>query len=153
MATTYPVPTGAYRTAPYPYVVYDSALLLGRIVLVAMFIFSGFDKLADLPGTAAMIAGKGLPMPTVLAVVAGLAELVGGLLIVIGWQTRLAALGLLVFTLTAAYFFHDFWAMPEGPERMNNMIHAMKNLSIAGSFLMLAGVGAGRFSIDGRKSI
>jgi Predicted membrane protein len=57
---------------------------------------------------------------------------------------------LLIFTLIATYFFHDFWNQPPGPEQMNNMIHAMKNLSICGAFLMLAGSGAGRFSMDGR---
>jgi putative oxidoreductase len=127
----------------------DALLLIGRIVLVVMFIFSGAGKFMDLSGTAAQIASKGLPAPMAFAVLAAAAELIGGLAIIVGFQTRFAALGLLVYTLIAAYFFHAFWAMPDGPEKMNTMIHAMKNLSIAGSFLMLAAVGAGRYSIDG----
>ena len=153
MASTYQTPT---YTAPIPDAdirrmagVSDALLLIGRIVLVVMFIFSGAGKFMDLSGTAAMIASKGLPAPMALAVIAAAAEVLGGLAIVVGFQTRFAALGLLVYTLAAAYFFHDFWNMPEGPERMNNMIHALKNLSIAGGFLMLAAVGAGRYSIDG----
>lgn len=51
--------------------------------------------------------------------------------------------------MVTAYFFHDFWTMPEGAERVNAMIHAIKNLSIAAAFLMLAAVGAGRYSVDG----
>jgi putative oxidoreductase len=152
--------TSAYQTptysAPVPAAdirrmagVNDALLLIGRIVLVVMFIFSGYGKFMDLSGTAAMIASKGLPTPMLLATLAALVEVLGGLMIVFGWQTRFAALGLLVYTLVAAYLFHDFWTMPEGAERMNAMIHALKNLSVAGAFLMLAAVGAGRFSIDG----
>lgn len=126
----------------------DTLLLIGRIVLVVMFLYSGYGKFADLSGTAAMIASKGLPIPMTLASLAATAEVLGGLMIVFGWQTRIAALGLVVLTAIATYYFHDFWAM-EGPERMNNMIHAMKNLSVIGGFLMLAAVGAGRYSIDG----
>lgn len=152
MSTTYQTPT--YTPAQAGDIrrmagVNDAMLLIGRIVLVVMFIFSGLGKFMDLPGTAAMIASKGLPAPMVLASLAGAAEILGGLMIVVGWQTRIAALGLLVYTLITAYFFHDFWAMPEGAGRTDAMIHAMKNLSIAGAFLMLAAVGAGRYSVDG----
>jgi putative oxidoreductase len=127
----------------------DACLLIGRIALIVLFIMSGIAKFTDIAGTAAYVASKGLPAPTVLAVLAGLAEVVGSVLIVIGWQTRLVALALLVYTLIAAYFFHDFWHLPQGAERLDAMIHALKNVSIAGAFLMLAGSGAGRYSVDG----
>jgi putative oxidoreductase len=153
MASTYQTPT---YDAPIPDAdirrmagVNDALLLIGRIVLVLMFLFSGYGKFADLSGTAAMIAAEGLPVPMMLASLTATAEVLGGLMIVFGWQTRIAALGLVVFTAVATYYFHDFWAMPDGPDRMNNMIHAMKNLSVIGGFLMLAAVGAGRYSIDG----
>jgi putative oxidoreductase len=153
MASTYHPPTYA---APLPDAdirrmagVNDAVLLIGRILLVLMFLFSGYQKFADLSGTAAMIAAEGLPVPMTLAAVAATVEVLGGLMIVFGWQTRIAALGLAVFTAVAIYYFHDFWNMPDGPELMNNMIHAMKNLSVIGAFLMLAAVGAGRYSIDG----
>jgi putative oxidoreductase len=127
----------------------DALLLIGRIVLVLIYVFSGAAKFMDLAGTAAQIASKGLPAPMALATLAAAAEVLGGIAVIVGFQTRFAALGLLVYTLVTVYFFHDFWTMAPGPERMNNMIHAMKNLSIAGSFLMLAAVGAGRYSVDG----
>jgi putative oxidoreductase len=128
----------------------DAALLIGRIALVVLFILSGVSKFADIAGTAAYVASKGLPAATALAVLAGLGEVVGGLLIVIGWQTRLVALALLIYTLIAAYYFHDFWQIADPGEHLNQFIHALKNLSIAGAFLMLAGSGAGRYSVDGR---
>lgn len=96
-----------------------------------------------------MIGSKGLPMPQVLAALSAAVELGGGVLIVVGWQTRIVALALGAFTLVTAYFFHDFWHMPPGAEHTDNQIHALKNLSIFGGFLMLAAVGAGRYSIDG----
>ncbi len=129
----------------------DAALAIGRIVLVIIFIFSGFGKFADLSGTAAFIASKGLPFPQLLAAGAGAGELICGLAIAIGWQTRLAAIGLIVFTAVAAFFFHDFWNLAAGPARANQMIHATKNLSIIGGLIVLAVAGAGRWSVDGRR--
>ena len=66
-------------------------------------------------------------------------ELGGGVLIIIGWQTRIVRAALAIFTAIAAYFFHDFWHYPPGAEHTNNMIHFMKNVSIIGGLLMLAG--------------
>ena len=126
----------------------DAMLAVGRIALAVIFVMSGAMKFMDLGATAGAIASKGLPAPMVLAGLAAATELGGGILIVLGWQTRWAALALAMFTLMAAYFFHDFWHM-EGAARENNMIHALKNLSIFGGFLMLAAAGAGRYSVDG----
>jgi putative oxidoreductase len=127
----------------------DVIIAAGRIFLAVMFVLSGLEKVMDLPGTAAAIGSKGLPMPMVLAGATAALELGGGLLIVLGWQTRWVALALALFTLVAVYFFHDFWNMAQGAERGNAMIHALKNLSVFGGFLMLAAVGAGRYSLDG----
>ena len=120
----------------------DAALAIGRIVLVIIFMFSGLGKLMDISGTAALIASKGLPLPQLLAVGAGIGELAGALAIAVGWQTRLAAVGLILFTAVAAFFIHDFWNLPEGAEREDQMIHAMKNLSMIGGLIVLAAAGA-----------
>ena len=127
----------------------DVLLAAGRIIFAVLFVFAGFEKFIDLPGTTAAISSKGMPLPQVLAILTAALELGGGLLIVIGWQTRIVALALALFTLVATYFYHDFWNMADG-ERSNNMIHALKNLSIVGGFLMLAATGAGLYSIEGR---
>jgi putative oxidoreductase len=136
----------AYASSPLA----DTALLIGRIALVVIFIMSGVQKFGDLSSVAGMLASKNLPQPMILATIAAIAEVAGGILIAAGLQTRLVAVGLLVLTVIATYFFHDFWNQPPGPEQTNNMIHAMKNLSICGAFLMLAGTGAGRISMDRR---
>ena len=141
----------------------DAFVLLGRVLIAAIFVASGAEKFMDLGATATAIESKNLPIPQILAsylpsgwtmpytlaVATAALELGGGVLIILGWQTRLFALLLAIFTGIAAYFFHDFWHYPPGAEYTNNMIHFMKNVSMIGGLLMVAGVGAGRYSLDG----
>ena len=119
----------------------NSLMLLGRILMTALFIREGAVQLADMPGTMDYMRGFGVSPQ--LAPLVILAELVGGLLILFGLFTRLAAISLAIFTLLAALFFHrDFSDLDE-------FIHFQKNLAIAGGFLAVAAVGAGRWSLDG----
>jgi len=127
----------------------DAMLTIGRVLIAVIFVLSGIEKVMDLGATAAAIGGKGLPMPYVAAVATAFVELGGGLLIIAGWQTRIVSLVLALFCAVAAYFFHDFWHYPAGPEYTNNMIHFLKNVSIMGGLLMLCAAGAGRYSLDG----
>ncbi len=113
-----------------------------------IFIFSGPGKLFDVSGTAAAIASKGFRFPNCWR--ARALEKPSAELFVVGWQTRLAAAGLIVFTAVAGLFFHDFWNLPAGDEQMNQMAHAFKNVSIIGGLIVLAAAGAGRWSVDGR---
>jgi putative oxidoreductase len=150
MATTHPMTTYVHPDVRAAAGVNDAFLLAGRILMALIFVSSGFHKFTDLTATAASIASKGLPMPDVLAVATAALELGGGALVIVGWQTRLSALALALFTAVAAYFFHDFWHYPAGAaEHASNMTHFMKNITIVGGFLMLAGAGAGRYSVDG----
>ena len=96
------------------------------------------------------IASKGLPAPSAAAVVALLVEIVGGLALVAGFGTRVAALVLAVFTVVAAVFFHNFWAAPEA-QQMMQQINFNKNIAIAGGLLVLAAFGAGAFSVDAKR--
>ena len=127
----------------------DAALALGRLALAAIFLVSGYGKLVGLSGAAAYIGSKGLPAPMVLAVLAGIGEVVLGAAVALGFKARLAALGLAVFTVLATAFFHDFWNM-QGADYGAQRIHALKNLAIIGGLLVLAAAGPGRFSIDRR---
>ena len=127
----------------------DTMLAIGRVLIALIFVSSGIEKFMDLGETASAIGSKGLPFANVLAVLTAILEAGGGLLIIVGWQTRLVALLLAIFCAVSAYFFHDFWNQPPGPQHVNNMIHFMKNVSIIGGFLMLCAAGAGRYSLDG----
>lgn len=125
----------------------DWMALLGRILLAAMFILSGFDKLTGFEETVGYISRVGLPLPQVQAALTVLVELGGGILLIIGWKTRWAALAFIVFVLVVTPIFHNFWAVP--PEQMmDQQIHFLKNVSILGGMLLLLGFGPGAYSVD-----
>ena len=133
-------------------------LLAARILLSAMFILSGYTKLLDPAGTAGMIAGAGLPAATALAYLAGIFELLLGLFVLVGFQTRISAVLLAAFAAFTGLVFHsgainvpDFPAAANGLLTMFNGLMMMKNLTIAGGFLALAAAGAGAYSVDGRR--
>src|ERR1700694_4906763 len=89
----------------------DALALVGRVLLGLIFVLSGFQKLMGFSGVAAGIAGKGLPMPEVLAVLTVIIELGAGLLLVIGWEARWAALLIFLFIIPVSLVYHNFWAM------------------------------------------
>jgi putative oxidoreductase len=122
-------------------------VLAGRILLVALFVFSGATKLFDVSGTAAHIQSKGLPAPAALAATAGLVEALCGLMVIIGWRTRIALIALILFTCAATIMFHDFWNYA-GREMINQMLHAFKNVAMIGGMLVLFGVGPGNISAE-----
>jgi putative oxidoreductase len=126
---------------------YDWAALVGRILLAAIFVMSGVSKIGGFEGTVGEIASKGLPMPQMVAALTILIELGGGILLVLGWKARWAALAIAVFTVLAAFLYHNYWAMT-GDEVMPNQINFWKNLSIAGGMLMVLAFGPGRYSVD-----
>jgi len=128
----------------------NPSVLIGRILLGLMFVISGFGKIKGFDGTVGYIGSKGLPMPEVLAALTILVELGGGLAIMFGAFTRWAALALAVFTLLAAFLFHNFWDYPAAQQMAQN-INFMKNLTIAGGMLVLAAFGPGAISVDARR--
>ncbi|MGX5850786.1 DoxX family protein [Mesorhizobium sp. PL10] len=123
----------------------STTILLGRILLAAIFLLSGFGKLTAIAGTAGYFGSLGLPLPTVTAIVVGLIELVGGLAILVGFQTRIVAWVLAIFTVATGLVAHMNWA-----DQMQ-MINFLKNLAITGGFLVLASSGAGAYSIDAKR--
>ena len=123
--------------------------LLGRILLALIFLQSGYGKIMNFDPTAAGMVKAGLPMVSVLLPITIFVELAGAVSLILGFKARWGAFGLLVFTLLAAYFFHNFWTMADPQARMQ-MIHFMKNMAISGGMLMVMAFGAGRYSIDKR---
>ncbi|HVB49158.1 MAG TPA: DoxX family protein [Burkholderiales bacterium] len=118
--------------------------LAGRILIAALFLIAGVGKLGAYAGTQGYMQSHGVPGALLPAVIA--LELGGGLLIVAGLWTRIAALALAGFTLLAALLFHANFS------DATQQIMFLKNLAIAGGFLMLAANGAGAWSVDGRRS-
>lgn len=125
-------------------------LLLGRLGVGALFLPSGLHKLSNISGTAAYLGGLGVyGPPTVWAWLVGLIELLGGLAILVGFQTRLAALVLCIFTIIAAYLGHPYWAADEA-HQTQQYINFWKDIAIAAGLLFLFARGAGAISIDRR---
>ena len=117
----------------------------GRFLLAIIFILSGLSKLGAAAATQAYIAKAGLPLPVLAYVGAVIVELGAGLMLLVGYRTRAAALALALFTLAAAVFFHNQL------DDRNQFIHFMKNLAICGGLLQLYVFGAGALSIDARR--
>jgi putative oxidoreductase len=124
-----------------------AAALVGRILLAAIFITSGFGKITGFDGTVGYIASKGLPLPQIGAVIAILVELGGGILLAIGYKARWAALAIAIFTLAAGILFHNYWAV-EAAQKMGQQINFWKNIAIAGGALAFFAFGPGRYSVD-----
>lgn len=116
----------------------------GRVLLAHIFILSGYGKIAGYAGTQAYMAAKGVPGEMLPLVI--LLELGGGLAILAGFMTRWAALALALFCVASAILFHF------QPGNQAQMINFMKNLAMAGGFLVLAQVGAPYLSIDALRS-
>lgn len=116
--------------------------LIGRILLTLLFFVAGYNKLMNVAGTAGYFGKIGLPMPDVTVWIVIAIELVGALLILIGWKTRVVAWVMAIFTVATAVIGHKFWVDPSQATQF------LKNLAIAGGFIMLAYAGPGRLSVD-----
>lgn len=124
--------------------------LVARLLMVALFLPAGLNKITGFEGTVGYIASVGLPLATVGAVVAIVVEVVGSLALLAGFATRWAALALALFTLGASVFFHNYWAMPAEQQFVQQLMF-FKNLGVVGGLLALAAVGAGAWSLDARR--
>jgi putative oxidoreductase len=128
------------------------AAFVGRLFLAAIFIISGYNKLTHFSDTAGFMAGAGLPLAEVLLVLTLLIELVGGTLMVIGYQTRAAACITFLFMIPVTAVFHNPATAVDAAAAQQQMIHFLKNIAIMGGLLQLMAFGAGAFSVDERKT-
>jgi putative oxidoreductase len=118
--------------------------VIGRILMAAIFILSGFGKLMAPAATIGYIQAMGLPLASAGLVVAIVVELGGGLLLALGYRTRIVALVLAAFSVVTGLVFHN--AVGD----QNQMIHLMKNLAMAGGLLQVVAFGAGAYSLDAK---
>ena len=114
----------------------------GRLFLAMMFLMAGLSKIGNYAGTQGYMDAMGVPgalLPLVIAL-----EALGGLAIILGWQTKIASLALAGFCVVSAVMFHnDFSNQAE-------MSSFMKNVTIAGGFLLLIAHGPGAYALDNR---
>ena len=119
------------------------AMLVGRVLISYMFILSGLSKITGLEGTQGYMEMVGVP--GILIYPAILVEVLGGIAVLIGYQTRIAALLLAGFCVLSGFLFHFV------PSDAMQMISFNKNIAMAGGFLFLVAMGPGSLSIEGRK--
>ena len=123
----------------------DLFAVAGRVLLAAIFVFSGAGKAADPASTIGYISSVALPFPALAFGGAVALELGGGLALLLGYRTRIVATALALFSILTALTFHSNLA------DQNQMIHFFKNFAMAGGLLQVAAFGAGRFSLDARR--
>ena len=139
-----PTRLGADKTVPY-------GIALLRLALGVLLLAHGGLKFLvfTLAGTAGFFASVGFP--AWMAYVVAPAEVLAGLALIVGFQTRLASWGLAFFTVVAACLFHNYWAQTGAQVGVQQLMFT-KNLAIAGGLLALSVAGAGAWSMDARRS-
>lgn len=117
----------------------------GRLLMTALFFVSAIGKLTAPAATKAYIVAMGLPLPDLAFWISILVEIGGGALFLLGYQTRLVAAGLALYSIATALTFHH------NLSDQNEMFHFLKDLAIAGGFLQAAAFGGGACSLDARR--
>ncbi len=124
-------------------------MLLGRICFSLLFIAAGYQKLIGIGATAVAMSNLGVPLAGFLVFVVMFLELVGGLMVLLGWYARTGAFFIFIVVLPDTYFFHGFWAFVNPAITSDFFLHFMKNLAILGGAIYIMATGAGHLSIDG----
>ena len=124
------------------------APLVGRVMIAAIFILAGFEKLQHWNASALSMAQHGMTMIGPSLALAIAVEIGAGIALIIGFRTRLMALTLFMFTLVVSFVMHDFWTIGDADLARVEMQLFAKNMAIAGGLLMLVGLGAGGWSYD-----
>jgi putative oxidoreductase len=121
------------------------ALLVGRLLIAALFLVAGVRKLMAVGMSAAYLGKLGFPAPEVMVWLTIAIEIGGAALLIAGWQTRRVAWLLIAFTAIASVMAHRFW---QNPAELNNFL---KNVAIVGGLLYVVVFGAGAVSLDERR--
>ena len=125
--------------------------LAARMLLAALFIVSGLNKIFSFDATQAFMANAGLPAARFLLVATIFLELFAGTLVLIGYQARLAAGVLILFLIPVTAIFHNPLAHGDPAMVHQQMIHFLKNLAIIGGLLHVVAFGSGAWSLDRKR--
>ena len=117
----------------------DVVILIGRILMSAIFVGSGIGHLTDTDGTAAYAEARGVPNPRLMAQLSGVLIGIAGVSVLLGIWPDLGALGMAAYAFIAAFWVHHFWTDEDPMTQQAEMSGFMKNLSIAGGALVLFG--------------
>ena len=114
--------------------------LIARILISAVFLISGINKINQYEGTVQWMESFGVP--GILIIPAIILEVIGSILIIVGYQTRITATIFSIFCISLAFIFHNDFS------NQMELVSFFKNLALAGGFLFLAINGSGKISLD-----
>ena len=129
--------------------VQDFFILLGRICIGSVFLWSSYGRLKNWSATLAYMKAKGIPQLSIVLPTSLVLKTIGSLLILFGWMTSLGALLLLVVLVPSAMKLHPFWLVKHGNERAMEQLFFMKDIAVIGGLLILLAVGGGHFGVSG----
>ncbi|MBI3067648.1 MAG: DoxX family protein [Betaproteobacteria bacterium] len=124
--------------------------LIGRVLLALIFVYSGFGKITGFAGVAGYMAAKGIPLAEVALVLTIIIEVGGGLMLILGWKARWAALAIFLWLIPVTLVFHNFWAV-DAAQYQGQFNHFMKNVAIMGGMLYVMAFDAGPLSLEGTR--
>ena len=127
-------------------------ILIARLALSVLFLWSGVMKLLGYGAFVGYLQAKGVPIVQIAAPIATAVEVIGGILLVVGFMIRPLGLLMAVYTVATAILGHDFWNVTNAALQHDMVIHFWKNVAIAGGFLLLSVTGAGGVSIDAART-
>lgn len=127
--------------------------VVGRFLLGLYFLLPGISKITGFAAMQAYMNQHGVPLVAPLLVLTIVLQIAGGLALIVGWRTQLAAFLLAGLTLVINLFMHDFWNQYEGLDTQHEVQNFIKNLGIFAGLLLLAAHGAPRFSLDARAKM
>jgi putative oxidoreductase len=122
------------------------AVLTGRLLFSVIFIMASAGHFS--PETIDYAAREGVPMAGLLVPFSGVLALMGGLSVLVGFQTRLGAALLVIFLIPVTFEIHRFWTAPDATSFLIEKAMFMKNLSMLGGALIISYFGAGPLSMD-----
>lgn len=120
----------------------DKLLLVARLCLAAVFLYSGVTKLVGWEGALTEFGGIGVPFPALAVLVTIVVQIAGSLAVATGYGARPGAFVLAAFTVAATMIGHPFW-MFEGADFHRQLTTALEHLAIVGGFLLLVARGPG----------
>ncbi|MBT1535660.1 DoxX family protein [Ralstonia solanacearum] len=125
----------------------DELILLARVLMMLLFLISGWGKVTGFAATVGYMGTVSAPMPMLAAIIAVIMEFGVGIALLIGFWTRPLALLMALFVLGTALIAHTYWNV-EGAMQTANMVQFYKNLSIMGGLILLSVTGAGKYALQ-----
>ncbi len=127
-----------------------AVVVLGRFFFALIFLFAAPNHFTK--QTIAFSASQGVPLAWILVPLSGVVAIAGGLSILLGYRAKLGAWLIVLFLIPVTLMLHKFWTVTDPMMAQIQMILFMKNVSMLGGALLISQFGAGRFSLDARRS-